>query len=267
MMSTLTSYQIISRTYDKELARFRSEPMQKREIEYFLEKAGSITSAEAFVKDTRLMKFVLTAYGMEEVAFPGLIRKLLEEGTTDPKAMANRFVDPRYKELAKDLGLDKGKTGNLIFETFRQKVVEKYQTVAFEKHKGEENGAIRSILYFKRKAPNITSWYQVLGDPALSEVVKTALSIPAQTASMDVERQAAMLEKRFPVADLKDPNKVDQLLKQYAIMTDMQSGYSTMLVPDLSYVSWDSSAFVHEPVFFEIDPSILTAANAYRKYF
>src|SRR4051794_37078802 len=92
-MSTLMDFQIIQRTYAKDLARFSSQPQQAREVQYFKDKAGSITSAADLVKDQRLLKFVMTAYGMEDMAFPGLVRKLLEGGTSDPTALANKFTD------------------------------------------------------------------------------------------------------------------------------------------------------------------------------
>lgn len=264
-MSTLMDFQVISRTYTKELERFRSQPQQAREIQYFMEKAGSITSAEQLVKDQRLLKFVTTAYGMEDMAFPGLVRKLLEGGVSDPSSLANKFTDARYKELVKDLGLDKGKSGNLVFESVRKKIVDRYQTVGFETKKGEENGAIRSILYFQRKAPSITSWYQVLGDRALTEVIKTAFSIPSQTATMDVDKQAAMMEKKFPIKNLKDPVKVEKMLKQYAIMSDIATGNTNTFVPTLSPISYDSS-FSFTPTYFTIDTSMMTAISAYRRY-
>jgi len=181
--STLMDFQIIKRTYAKELERFKAQPEQAREIKYFMEKAGKITSAEQLVKDQRLLKFVATAYGLEDMAFPGMMKKLLEGGVADPNSFANKFTDPRYKEFVKDLGLVKGQSGNLILQATRNKVAERYQTVAFETAKGEQNGAIRSILYFQRKAPAVTSWYQVLGDRAMTEVLKTAFSLPAQTSA------------------------------------------------------------------------------------
>jgi len=264
-MSTLMDFQVISRTYTKELERFKAQPQQAREIAYFKEKAGSIKSAEEFVKDPRLMKFVLTAYGMAEQNFPGLIKKLLEGGVSDPSSLANRFTDSRYKELVKDLGLEKGQTGNLKFESVRNKIVERFQTVAFETKKGEENGAIRSILYFQRKAPSITSWYQVLGDRAMTEVLKTAFSIPSQTASIDVDKQAAILEKKFPIKDMKNPAKVEKMLKQYAIMSDMQTGNTTTFVPTLTPISMDGS-LSFTPQYFTIDTSMMSAISAYKRY-
>ncbi len=48
-----------------------------------------------------------------------------------------------------------------------------------EENAGQSNEGVRLALYFERKAPDIKSIFQILGDKALYKVIETALSLPA----------------------------------------------------------------------------------------
>jgi len=43
-------------------------------------------------------------------------------------------------------------------------VIDRYATSEFEKRTEQTNPGVRLALYFKRMAPQFTSWYQILGD-------------------------------------------------------------------------------------------------------
>ena len=64
------------------------------------------TTAADLVADRRLLKVALGAFGLEgEIDKKAFIRKVLEEGTTDPDAFANRLTDPAWHKLADGLRL------------------------------------------------------------------------------------------------------------------------------------------------------------------
>jgi hypothetical protein len=64
-------------------------------------------------------------------------------------------------------------------------------------------------------APDITSWFQVLGDVPLYNFVKTALQVQALGPSDDVDKQAQLLERRIGLGNLKDAKFIDRLVSRF----------------------------------------------------
>jgi hypothetical protein len=54
----------------------------------------------------------------------------------------------------------------------------------------------------------------------MRHVVTTALGLPLELANQSVEAQAAAIEKRMKVSDLKDPKFVDKLAKRFLMASD-----------------------------------------------
>ena len=89
---------------------FTSDRALKRDTEYFRENIGRVETAEDLVSDRRLMSVALGAFGLQDdIDNRYFIRKVLEEGTTNKKTLANRFADKRYKELSEAFGFGPGK--------------------------------------------------------------------------------------------------------------------------------------------------------------
>ncbi|MGZ7196693.1 DUF1217 domain-containing protein, partial [Streptococcus pyogenes] len=70
-------------------------------------------------------------------------------------------------------------------------------------------------------APNIDNWYEVLGDPALAEVVRTAFGLPAEFAQTNIDKQAAYFEERLALEDLKNPEKLQKFLQRFTAFWDV----------------------------------------------
>jgi hypothetical protein len=102
MISTSTSYQIITKDLARTKALIEKEPVTKREIEYHQANIKKIKTINEFIKNDRLFKFAMKAYGLEDMAYgKGLMTKLLQEGVSNPLSMANKMSNPLYKEFAK----------------------------------------------------------------------------------------------------------------------------------------------------------------------
>ena len=71
-----------------------------------------------------------------------------------------------------------------------------------------------------REAPKVASAYGLLGDAALWKVVKTIFGFPDAMANADIEKQAAAVDARLDIADLKDPAKLDRLISRFAAAWD-----------------------------------------------
>jgi hypothetical protein len=79
-------------------------------------------------------------------------------------------------------------------------------------------------MYFKENAGTVKNTYEILGDQRMRHVVTTALGLPLELANQSVEAQAAAIEKRMKVSDLKDPKFVDKLAKRFLMASDTGMG-------------------------------------------
>ncbi|TGU42097.1 DUF1217 domain-containing protein, partial [bacterium M00.F.Ca.ET.146.01.1.1] len=77
------------------------------------------------------------------------------------------------------------------------------------------------------KAPTITNWYDVLGDTALSSVVRTALGQPDSFASADIDKQAQLFEQKLDIADFKDTDKLSKFLTRFTSLWEINNPTST----------------------------------------
>jgi hypothetical protein len=228
LLPSLAGWQVLTKNGAAEKARFVKEPEVAREIEYFKANISKVVTPADLVKDRRLLGVVLEAYGLGgDVNSQARIRKVLEEGSLEPKALANKLVDPRYLELTKAFAFDLLGNAKLKDAEFVQSVVDRYTTAKFEGAVGDSNPALQRAMYFKRKMPTITSWFQVLADKALFEVVKTTLGLPTEFSKVDVDRQVDVLESKIGLNKLKDPAGLDGYAKRYlAIAAATQPGTS-----------------------------------------
>jgi hypothetical protein len=101
---------------------------------------------------------------------------------------------------------------------FVEQVVAKLTQARFEEAIGNNSETLRKAVYTKRNLPNITNWYSVIADRPLAEVIQKALGLPDSFGQVDVDKQVGILEKRFPIADLKDPAKLGKLLDRFVAL-------------------------------------------------
>jgi hypothetical protein len=233
-MSAMLGYRMVEASLDKQVAAFRKSGVVARDIEYFRQNIGKIETADELVKDYRLYRVVLSAYGLDsQINGQGLMKKVLGENWSDPKAMANRLVDSRYREIAKDFNFHFVGNAKLKSTAFIESVIDRFVTAEFEKSTENTSPGVRLALYFKRMAPNITSWYQVLGDKPLYEVVRTALQIPAAGSQTGIDGQAKLLERRIGLENLKDPAALERLIGRFLANYDKTNASTAMSVASL----------------------------------
>lgn len=241
MLSTYVSYQRIAANLDRSLELKAAERPVALETGYYLEHIGGVQSIDDFLEDTRLFRYAMTAFGLEDMAHAkGMIRKVLEEGVTDPTSFANRLQDDRFVELATAFDFQAFGTATTAFETAQQGVVDRYVRQSLEVEAGEENQGVRLALYFQRAAPEVTSAYDLLGDAALWQVVQTVFGFPAEMANAAIERQAAAVSQRFDIEDLKDPEKLAHLIQRFTAIWDATENVTQSPILDLFYTNTPS---------------------------
>lgn len=224
-MSVAVSYRLISANLERNLEITANQGPVKLESAYYMENRGKVRSIDDFLADTRLFRTAMTAYGLADLAFAkGYMRKVLEEGVADPRSLANRTTDQRIQEFARafdfdtfgELTMDRAVTG--------QALVDRYVRQSLEVEAGARDGeGVRLALYFARKAPEIDNAFDILGDAALSQVVRTALGLPDGIAAVDIDRQAEILNERLDFDELKDPAALDRFLTRFASLWDARN--------------------------------------------
>ena len=238
-MGGLVGLRFLERTLDRQLAAFATSPDIAREVDHFVAHAGDATTAEALVADRRLLRVALGAFGLEdEVDKRAFVRRVLEEGTLDPRALANRLADPSWRKLARTLGYgDLG--GALGIESVRRDLADRFRLRQFERAVGEADVDLRLALHFKREIGEVaaaagsggTGWLRVLGSRPLRRVVEGAYGLPAGFAGLGLDRQRETLEARtrqvFGAASpavFASAENVDTLLRRFLAAAAAHSG-------------------------------------------
>jgi Protein of unknown function (DUF1217) len=97
VLSTFTSYNLISSDLPKALARVAKEPVVDNDTRYYLANIGKVKTVEQFVGNDRLFRYAMKAYGLEDMTYAkAFMIKALKEGVDDPDSFANRLSDKRY---------------------------------------------------------------------------------------------------------------------------------------------------------------------------
>lgn len=224
MLSTSLNFRLISADLGKSIERTSTQPMVAREADYYLKTIGEIKSVDDFIKNDRVFRFAMKAFGLEEMSYAkAFMKKMLTEGVESSSAMANKLSDKRYGEFVKAFNFDRYGELATTFATARAETVDRYVRQTLEEQAGEQNEGVRLALYFQRKAPELTSAYGIMADPALLKVVQTVLGLPVGQQT-DVDATAKLIEARVDMADLQSPEKVRKLLQRFTAIWDVSSG-------------------------------------------
>ncbi|CAO4141075.1 DUF1217 domain-containing protein [Methylorubrum aminovorans] len=140
----------------------------------------------------------------------------------------NRSLTIRNAPLsaADKLATDVGFGTDLGPDALAQTVTQAYLRQSLESEAGDADTGVRLALYFARKAPTLTSAYDILGDAALSQVANTVIGLPATSGAATSEalaRRADLIAKKIDVASLKDPGKLDAFVRRFAAIWDAQN--------------------------------------------
>lgn len=242
----LQGLRYLDRTGDRLFETFSASSDIQREAEYFMETAADVTTVEALVGDRRLLSVVLGAFGLDEDIDKGaFIRKIIDEGTIDSTAIANRLVEPAYREMAAFLGFgDFG--GTLVFENTRQNLVDRFLQRQFEVSVGDVDFDLRLVMNFRRKASEIvtaapsdqTAWLQLLGSAPLREVVETTLNLPSQFGALDLDLQLEEVQSRASnifgsssPTEIFNDGGVESFVERFVLNQQLRNGITSTTVP------------------------------------
>ncbi len=233
-------WQILKANLETQQARFAAAPAQGRDREYFKETIGSITSAEDLVKDYRLLRVALGAYGLsDDLPNRAYIEKILADGVDSDDALSNRLADKRYRAFSEAFGFGSTLPPRTQSPGFADKILARFDEQAFEVAVGEQDEDLRLALTATRQVPDIaaagtsdsTAWLSVLGNPPLRKVFETAFALPASVGTLDLDRQLEMFragaERVFgssEFATLADPDAVEDLVRRFTLQSQIAGG-------------------------------------------
>jgi hypothetical protein len=227
-LDTYTSYNLITKDMDKSIDRVEAEPITARETQYYLDNITKVKSVEDFMKNDRLFKFAMKAHGLKDMDYAkAFMKKALAEGIDEIDSFANKLTDKRYAEFVETFNFARHGEAATVFTRAQQGTVDKYLRQTLEENAGKDNEGVRLALYFQRKAPDLNNFYEVLADPALGKVVRTALSLPDSFATADVDKQVKYFEEKIDLDDLKDAKGLDKFLKRFTSLWELKNPTAT----------------------------------------
>lgn len=222
-MTTVSAYLDVSRHLDRWRGIASKTPDVATATKYFKDNIGKATSIEALLKDRRLFAYAMKAFGLGDRTYAvGLMRKVLQQGVSSPKALANTLNDPNIQAFAKAFDYAGG-NAPVGTADFAKGVTDRFVEQAMESKQGEQNPGVALALYFRRQAPQLTSVYGVLADKKILQVVQTALDISPDTGRQPIDTQARLLKAKLNIADFKDPKKLDRFIARFSAMYDSKN--------------------------------------------
>lgn len=238
-MTGYVGWRFLERTIENQQKAYNESQPVQRATDYFREKITSIRSAEELVDDRRLLEVALGAYGLDEdINNKFFIKTILDEGTKEDEALANRLTDPRYRDFSAAFGFGDSDIPNTILEYFSEDIISRYEDRQFEKAVGDQNNDLRLALNLETGLADIVdnggsnnaSWFSIMGNPPLRNVFQTALGLPQSIATIDVDKQLEVFQERSQaifgtdeVTDFTNPEQQEKLIRLFLIRSEAES--------------------------------------------
>ena len=202
--SGTAGWSFIERTRETQETAFRESAEIVRDTDYFLANIGNVTTAEDLVSDRRLLRVALGAYGLDEdIDAKAYVRTVLEQGTIDDDALANRLSDQRYFSMAKAFGFDLSPP-NTALPSFGAETVELYRSRQFEVAVGNANTDMRLALEMNREIAALSErdisddakWFTMLGTSSMRVVFERAMGLPPEVGALDIDKQFEIFQQK-----------------------------------------------------------------------
>jgi hypothetical protein len=129
--------------------------------------------------------------------------------------------------------------------SFVNQIVQQYTEAQFQAVVGNTSNTLREALYAQQTLPTITSWYSIIANRPLADVIQTVLGLPQSFAMIDVDQQVKVLSSRMNIADFTDPTKVNAMLDQFVAMSQTQSASQSPAVQLLNSASSTSNGIIN----------------------
>ena len=226
----------LERTADSQRATFNESAAIVRVTDNFREKIGSIRTAEDLVADRELLSVALGAFGLDEdIDNKFFIQKVLEEGTIDDDALANKLSDSRYADFSDAFGFGTQGFTRTGLSFFADEIIDRYEAKQFESAVGEQNNDMRLALnlapalddVISANSSNDSQWFAMMGNPALQEMFQTAFGFPSSFGSVDIDKQLEQYQARAEstfgtdqLSDFSSEENQEKMIRLYLLRSE-----------------------------------------------
>lgn len=195
MLSTFTSYNLVTKDLLTSLNRKSQETMNARDAQYYRDNIGKVATVDEFLGDYRLFNYAMKAYGLEDMAYAtAFMRQVLESDLTDENSFVNRLTDTRYRGFAQAYSFQ-SETAVAQSDAQLDDVIGLY-TAAMENAGSVQTEETR---YYNIVIDTVTNVDQMLNNERMRDYLFTAFSIDEGNYSREVLRNTL-------TSDLDDPD-------------------------------------------------------------
>ena len=206
------------RDQTKDVALTAKQPQIARAIAKFTAAVSGATDAKTLLKNPDVLSFLLTANGLgDQAGYTALAQKALLSDTTDPKSVANKLADTRWKSVAQTYDFAKSGLSVLKNPKVLATLTSGYAEIAWRKSLDAVTPGLSTALDFRARAATAKTADQILGDSTFRSVITTALGIPAQIAYQTLGAQENAITTHLDIKKLQDPKYVTSLTQQFLI--------------------------------------------------
>lgn len=237
-LSGYSGWRFLERTLEPQQTAFAKSQPVVRATDYFRDNIAKIRTAEDLVNDRRLLSVALGAFGLDDdVNNRFFIRRVLEDGTINDSALANRLADNRYADLSRAFAFGDRPIPRTITAGFATDIINRFEKRQFEKEVGKQNNDLRLALnlqsgladVMQRNTADGARWFSMMGNAPLRKVFETALGLPSSIASVDIDKQRDIFRSRAQaafgtaaLADFAEPAQQEKLIRLF--MTRSEAG-------------------------------------------
>lgn len=242
--SGLAGWAFLKRTKERQQTSFNATPALQRDVDHFRKSLPGLVSVKSLVDDRRVLKVALGAFGLQDdINNRAFIHKLIEDGTSERKALANRLTDKRYFAFAKAFEYLANTSTPSAEAGFADRIATAYRSREFEIAVGAQDQSMRLALTLQRDLPLVAAefatdsarWFAVLGNPPLRETLQTSLGFPQQFAQLDVDlqvrRMKAAAKRKFGTDELQklgEPESLQRITRDFLVMSQLRDTSTVM---------------------------------------
>lgn len=221
MVGAIWEYRRATRDINKSLAAVEKKTDVKRETAYYLEHIGKIKTADELLNDSKLYRYVMKAYDLEDLTYAkGLIRKVLTDAD-----YAARLRDSKFQTLKAAFNFTAFKEVTTSLRPATVGTVARYKEMVLEEQVGSFNEGARQAIYFKRRIEelindnklkkNKDTWpVFLLGDKTMSKMVFSALGLSQAVQATSLDAKVRLLKRHMSAEDLFNPERRERFIKR-----------------------------------------------------
>jgi uncharacterized protein DUF1217 len=150
----IVDYTLAVKNQDRLLAQFQKSASYAQSVAYYRAHITKVTSVDDLLKDRKLLTVALSAFQLEsQVDAKGILRKLLSEDPTAKTSLAQKLIDPRFKQFAQAFAALRSDGGASVQNPISiNTVLAGYQTNEYAKwvSNTDNDPSVRQALFFQQ---------------------------------------------------------------------------------------------------------------------